>query len=135
MNSPDSQLFIVSAAAVLALLAIAFAVLIFSRLKQVSRRLDEAETALALNGEHYQGLAAGALGQGQRLLQLEQDFARLRSRLEEVAASGDGNGSAFNQAIRMARKGCSAREIMETCGLGEIEADLVVLMHKSGRID
>jgi hypothetical protein len=33
----------------------------------------------------------------------------------------------------MARKGHPASEIMETCGLSQMEADLVVLLHKEAR--
>lgn len=135
MSSPDIQLFAILVIGALASLAVVLAAVALGRLQDVRQRLAEVEASLALSDEHYQGLSAGALGQGQRLLQMEQDFARLRSRLDEVAASGDSGGAAFDQAIRMARKGRSAQEIMETCGLGEIEADLVVLMHKTGRID
>lgn len=132
MNLPSLSLL---AALGLAVLAALLAGLVLAQLRNLQRRLEEAELALAQNEEHYHGLSSSSLGQSRRLLQLEQEQARLRTRLDEVAASGDINDSVFNQAIRMARKGCSAQEIMETCGLGEIEADLVVLMHKTGRID
>jgi hypothetical protein len=138
MSLPDIQhiqLFAVLGIGALALLAAVLAAVALSRLRDVRQRLAEVEANLALSDEHYQGLSAGALGQGRRLLQMEQDFARLRSRMDEVAASGGSGSTAFDQAIRMARNGHSAQEIMETCGLGEIEADLVVLMHKTGRID
>lgn len=128
------QQLLLLALAVLALLAVVLAALSLVRLQELRRRLEETEAALAVSDQHYQGLSSSSLGQGRRLLQLEQDVGKLRARLEEVASSGDINDSVFNQAIRMARKGCSAQEIMDTCGLGQIEADLVVLMHKSGRM-
>ena len=117
-------------AVLLALLAGALAGFALWRLGALRRRLDELESALTVSEQHYQGLSSSSLSQGRRLLQLEQDLARLRARLEEVASSGDVSDSVFNQAIRMARRGCSAQEIMETCGIGQIEADLVVLMHQ-----
>lgn len=123
----------VLALALIALLGVVLAIFSLLRVQDLRRRLLEIQTSLEISDENYQGLSSSALGQGRRLLQLEQDLGRLRSRMEEVASSGDINDSVFNQAIRMARKGCSAQEIMDTCGLGEIEADLVVLMHKSGR--
>ncbi|NLO79042.1 MAG: DUF2802 domain-containing protein [Xanthomonadaceae bacterium] len=120
-------------AVLLALLAGALAGFALWRLGALRRRLDELESALTVSEQHYQGLSSSSLSQGRRLLQLEQDLARLRARLEEVASSGDVSDSVFNQAIRMARRGCSAQEIMETCGIGQIEADLVVLMHQKGQ--
>ena len=135
MTSPDTQLLTFLIPGVLALLALVLAGVALMRLGTLRRRLAELETQIALSSEHYRGLSIGAVGQGEQLLRLEQDLARLKNRLEEVASSSDGAGAVANQAIRMARKGCSAREIMETCGLSEIEADLVVLMHKSGRTE
>lgn len=120
-------------AVLLALLAGALAGFALWRLGALRRRLDELESALTVSEQHYQGLSSSSLSQGRRLLQLKQDLARLRARLEEVASSGDVSDSVFNQAIRMARRGCSAQEIMETCGIGQIEADLVVLMHQKGQ--
>jgi hypothetical protein len=130
MISPESQTWIVLLLAVVSVLALLLAGMALAGLKTVRRRLQDGESQLRASDENYHGLSLGALGQGQRLLELEQEQARLRSRLDALASSGDGSGSAFSQAIRMARKGSTAREIMEICGLGEIEADLVVLMHK-----
>lgn len=130
MISPELQSLVVLAACLLALLALIIAVAALSRASSMRRQLNELETREELSDEHYRGLSTGMLGQSEQLSRLEHEIGRLRSRLDEVASSGDGAGAAFSQAIRMARKGCSAREIMETCGLSEIEADLVVLMHK-----
>ena len=134
MIAPNIQLLATVAIGALASVATVVGIAALVRLQNVRHRLAEVEVALALGDEHYQGLSAGALGQSQRLLQLEQDFGRLRSRVEELASSGNGAGTAFNQAIHMASQGRSAQEIMDACGLGQIEADLVVLMHKSGRM-
>lgn len=109
-----------------AMLVAAMALRRFSRLPA---RLCDLEQAQAQAAEHFQGLAAGAIGQGRRLVQIEQHLGRLRERLDQLASS-DGAGGAFNTAIRLARKGISAREIMETCGLSEMEADLVILLHR-----
>jgi uncharacterized coiled-coil protein SlyX len=133
MSSPEIQLFTILIMGALALFALGLAAIAFVRLTAMHRRVGELEAQAEQNAEHYRGLSAGVVGQGEQLARLEQELVRLRSRLDEVAANSEGTGAAFDQAVRMARKGCSAREIMETCGLSEIEADLVVLMHKSGR--
>ncbi len=100
-----------------------------SRFSRIAARLRDLEQAQAQLTEHFQGLTAGAIGQGRQLAQLEQQLGRLRDRLDQLA-SNDSGGAAFNTAIRLARKGVSGREIMETCGLSEMEADLVILLHR-----
>lgn len=132
MISPDSAVAFYFLAAV-ALLAAAASLYLLSRMQGLAARLRELETRLEQSTEYFQGLSAGAVGQGEHLVKMEQDLARMRVRLDQLAASGEGSGAGFNQAIRMARKGCSAREIMETCGLSQVEADLVVLLHKEGQ--
>jgi hypothetical protein len=106
------------------------AVLALRRLSRLPARLRNLEQAQAQLAERFQGLAAGAIGQGRRLTQLEQHLGRLRERLDQLASSDGAGGGAFNTAIRLARRGISAREIMETCGLSEMEADLVILLHR-----
>jgi|SRR5690625_1178893 len=130
MISPEAQTLLIIILATISMLALILAGISFLRLKAMQRQLTMSEAQLQASEENYLGLSLGAQGQSRRLLELEQDQARLRARLDALASSGDGSGSAFSQAIRMARKGSTAREIMEICGLGEIEADLVVLMHK-----
>ncbi|KAB7627156.1 DUF2802 domain-containing protein [Alkalilimnicola sp. S0819] len=100
------------------------------RIAALGARLQRAEQRVNQVGETFQGLSAGARGQGEHLARVESDMARLRERMEQLATEGGGGGAAFNQAIRMARRGTSAAEIMETCGLSQVEADLVVLLHK-----
>lgn len=77
----------------------------------------------------YQGLSAGALGTGENLAKLKHDISRLSQRMEQVAEQSPG-GEAFSQAIRFARKGMAAEEIAETCGLTQVEAELVVMLHR-----
>ncbi|MDN5870578.1 MAG: DUF2802 domain-containing protein [Nitrococcus sp.] len=97
--------------------------------RRLTARLRGAEQAQAQLAEHFEGLTADGIRQGRRLAQIEQQLGRQRERLDQLACS-DGGGGAFNTAIRLARKGISAREIMETCGLSEMEADLVILLHR-----
>jgi uncharacterized coiled-coil protein SlyX len=118
--------------AILALLGVAALVVAISALRAqraLHARLEELELRLDQSSQYYQGLSASAVGQGELLSRVNRDLARLRERLEQMAATTEEGGAAFNQAIRMARKGSGADEIMETCGLSRVEADLVVLLH------
>lgn len=116
-------------AAALAALAVARARRLGRRLQGTERRLEGVETTHRQVLEHFRGLSAGAVSQGEHLARLEQNLARLRRRLDQVAASGGTDGNRFNQAIRMARKGTAAKEIADTCQISQVEADLVVLLH------
>ena len=81
--------------------------------------------------ETVEGLSAGAVAQGERIGRVEQELQRLKERLS-MLGSRESDNAAFDQAIRMARKGQPAADIAETCGLSKVEADLVVLIHQEG---
>ena len=102
------------------------------RAQRAEQRLEGIESTTRQILEHFRGLSAGAVGQGEHLARLEQNLARLRRRLDQVAAAGGSDGNRFNQAIRMARKGAVAKEIADTCEISQVEADLVVLLHGPG---
>jgi hypothetical protein len=129
MITPEAG-FLLFALALAALGALLWAALLHSRVRALQARLEGMERTLQQSTEWYQSLSEGALGQGQHLVQVRQDLDRLKDRIEQIAVS-DPAGSAFSHAIRMARRGCPAAEIMETCGLSRVEADLVVLLHRS----
>ena len=118
-------------ACLIAVGALSAVTVLWRRLADMQQRLDDAEARVGQIGQHFSGLTAGAVGQGRNLAKVQQDLGRLRDRLEQVASHEPG-GAAFEQAIRMARKGMSASEIMEACGLSRMEADLVVTLHREG---
>lgn len=120
------------AAAVIAGVAAWHALGLAGRLSRAEKRMEGLEATTQQILEHFQGLSAGAVGQGEHLARLEQNLSRLRRRLDQVAAAGGSDGGRFNQAIRMARKGAPAKEIAETCQISQVEADLVVLLHAPG---
>ena len=129
------ELIALAVVALLAVAALAVAVSAVRGRRALLARLEELELRLDQSSQHYQGLSASAVGQGELLSRVNRDLARLRERLEQMAATTEEGGAAFNQAIRMARKGSGADEIMETCGLSKVEADLVVLLHQGGEQD
>ncbi len=116
-------------AIVVAAVAAWHAIGIAGRVERLERRQEGVETTTQQILEHFRGLSAGAVGQGEHLARVEQNLSRVRRRLDQVAAGGGSDGSRFNQAIRMARKGTPAKEIMDTCQISQVEADLVVLLH------
>lgn len=112
----------------LAIVALALATVALWRIAILQRRLAGLGVTVESCQEQVRGLASAAASQQLHLSRARRDLERLRGQLERVA-SGDGADPAINQAIRMARKGLGAGEIMATCGLSQMEADLVVLVH------
>lgn len=98
------------------------------RQAKLLEQLRQSQQRLA---ENQQTAAAGAVAQGDQLVRLEQDLRRLKDQLTTVASRETGE-EAFNQAIRMARRGSSREDIMASCGLSLVEADLVLLLHREG---
>lgn len=123
---------VAAGAAVLALAALAVAGYLVQRSRAHARWLATMESRWADLAEQLKALTAGALGQGERLNRLEEDLGRLRHRLDTVASQETGGGPAFAQAIRLARRGVGVEEVMETCGLSRMEAELVVTLHRGG---
>lgn len=116
----------------LAVVAVAIALGLWRREQALEQRLRASEDKVDDLAEQLRALTAGAVGQGERLNQVEEDTGRLRHRLDTVASQEGGGGPAFSQAIRLARRGASAEEVMETCGLSQMEAELVVTLHRDG---
>ncbi|MBA1149561.1 DUF2802 domain-containing protein [Ectothiorhodospiraceae bacterium WFHF3C12] len=111
-----------------------FVAMLFARLDRQARRIGALEQSQKRVAEYMRGVSAGAVGQGQHVARLEQDLARVRDRMERVASSEGGGSTAFNHAIRMAQRGATAEELMEACGLSQMEADLVVLLHRDQQV-
>ncbi len=130
MITLELPLLVAGVATLIALVALIWVIVQAFKLRQLRTTVMGMERLLALNTEFYQGLSAGALGHGKHLARVRQDLMQLKDRIEQVAVT-DPSGAAFNQAIRMARKGCTAEEIMEACGISRVEADLVVVLHRS----
>lgn len=81
--------------------------------------------ATALGEARNQAMAAQAAATDLRaeLATLRHHLEQLEHRQERQAAAGSHTG--FRQAIALCRHGASARELVESCGLSEGEAQLV----------
>lgn len=122
------SLLVAVAALVVALGAVALAL---QHVRRVEARLAGLRDERRRLMEAVEGLSSGAVAQGERIARVEQELRRLKERLSMLGSRESGS-EAFEQAIRMARKGQPAEEIAEACGLSRVEADLVVLIHQEG---
>lgn len=84
------------------------------------------ESALVGLSEHIQSVE-----KAQHALRAGQD--RFSARLDELAARLSDNDGAYAHAIRLASQGrVSVRELVENYGIPEVEAALLVRMHREG---
>ena len=79
--------------------------------------------------DQISALNAGWIGMGDRFLKLEKDMQALSSRLDDLQSQLQSN-TPYAHAITLAQKGSSADEIMELCGLGLNEAQLLIMLHQ-----
>lgn len=129
MALPDAlPLYLSAAGLALALLALLVGWRAVVSVRRLRRQVDGLESSLRRTNEQYQGLSAAAVGSGDQLSKTHLELARLKARVEQVAQSAPAPAG-YEQAIRMARKGMGAAEIMDTCGVGQVEADLIVRLH------
>ena len=65
---------------------------------------------------------------GNRVVGTEQQLRRLKERQDQMELRG-GNQKSYSQAIQMAQKGISAKELVLNCGITQGEADLLTMLH------
>jgi hypothetical protein len=69
-------------------------------------------------------------GIGDRLGEMEQQLRLLAERQDQLDLRQPANHS-YKLAIKLARNGTNADELVRTCGISRGEAELVVMLHKS----
>ncbi len=118
-------------AAVLAGIIIILAILVsklWGDIKKLNKKLLAVESSFKQLSDSFHGFSAGAVGQSEHMAKVEKDIDQLRSRIETVAMN-EQQSVGHTQAIRMAKRGASAEEIAEACGLTKVEADLIIRLH------
>jgi len=120
------------AALLLATLGFVMALICYSHVRQLKRRLVEArqETHLlvkALRNETH-AMGSGAIGVGQRLVEVEK---RLNSTMERQMEfeQRDPGSLPYAYAVRLVEMGASAEDLINNCGLARVEAELITLVH------
>lgn len=72
-------------------------------------------------------LCTGALGTGGHLGRIERELLRIGERQDRLERQGAGQGE-YDRAARMIRSGAGIEELIEQCGLGRAEAELLLRM-------
>jgi DNA-binding transcriptional regulator of glucitol operon len=117
-----AQLFVV-----IFIIALLFAI---SRMRKQAQRRDATLQTLQ---DDLAALCNGAVGIGDHLCHVEQRVRKLSERQDQVDLH-DPDFHSFDHAIRLVQNGASVEEVMANCGLARSEAELVVTLHRTGKI-
>lgn len=126
MNLPNIEFFLILGRAVFLIFSFALAAVTFTAWRRAARR--QTEQVMAQN----QALLDRLSDITARLDSTDQRVAGLAERLEQPAprgASTPASPQGYQIAIRLARSGASAEELVGGCGLTRTEAELVRRLH------
>lgn len=73
-------------------------------------------------------LCEGAAGTDDRILRFEQTLAKIRDHQHSIDLSANSQ-SAYDHAIRLARKGAGIEQLIDNCNLSDEEAHLINRLH------
>ena len=74
-------------------------------------------------------MRAGTIGLGERLVKMERKMNALIQRIDQLELDAGGQNS-YAQAIKLVKQGINKKDLMNTCELSEVEAGLLMMMHK-----
>ena len=102
------------------------------RIQSFQKLLTEQSGSGQLSDE-LSALNAGSIGLGGRFLKLERDLQTYARRIDELQSQIHSN-SPYAQAILMAQRGSSLKDLIEVCGLSVNEAQLLLMLHQKKRV-
>ncbi|MCW8956769.1 MAG: DUF2802 domain-containing protein [Gammaproteobacteria bacterium] len=101
------------------------------QIESFKKLLSEQSGSVPLIDE-LSALNAGSIGMGGRFLKLERDLQACTRHIDELQSQIH-NNSPYAQAILMAQRGSSLKDIIEVCGLSVNEAQLLIMLHQKSR--
>ena len=124
---PDEILFALAAAACAALVACGLLALARRRARQADAAMERLRVELVALRQESGAQSATLLGLAGRFDSLQRQLA-VDARFATPAANA-GGGSAFELAIRLARGGASAEDLVAACMMSRPEAELALRLH------
>ena len=100
--------------------------LLFRRLQQHERRHQALINVLR---NEIQAMTNSSIGMGRRLIGIEQKLNLTADKQLELE-NRDPNALAYNQATRLMEMGADVDDLVQNCGIGRPEAELMALLHK-----
>lgn len=114
------------ASLIIALGACAACFVLFRRLQQHERRHQALINVLR---NEIQAMTNSSIGMGRRLIGVEQKLNLTADKQLELE-NRDPTALAYNQATRLMEMGADVDDLVQNCGIGRPEAELMALLHK-----
>lgn len=114
------------ASLIIALGACAACFVLFRRLQQHERRHQALINVLR---NEIQAMTNSSIGMGRRLIGVEQKLNLTADKQLELE-NRDPSALAYNQATRLMEMGADVDDLVQNCGIGRPEAELMALLHK-----
>jgi len=111
---------------VIALSTAASSFVLFKRLQKNERRHQALINVLR---NEIQAMTNGSIGMGRRLIEVEQKLNLTADKQLELE-NRDPSALAYNQATRLMEMGADVDDLVQNCGIGRPEAELMALLHK-----
>ncbi|WP_286239939.1 DUF2802 domain-containing protein [Neptuniibacter halophilus] len=99
---------------------------LFRRLRQHERRHQALINVLR---NEIQAMTNSSIGMGRRLIEVEQKLNLTADKQLELE-NRDPSALAYNQATRLMEMGADVDDLVQNCGIGRPEAELMALLHK-----
>tara|TARA_B100001063_G_C16518852_1_gene430613 strand:+ start:215 stop:619 length:405 start_codon:yes stop_codon:yes gene_type:complete len=112
--------------ALLSLLALVSCIVLFKRMRQYERRQ---QVLVGLLRNEIQAITNSSIGMGRRVVEIEQKLNNTAEKQLELE-NRDPGAMAFNQAARLMEMGANVDDLVESCGIGRPEAELMALLHQ-----
>ncbi|WP_416885841.1 DUF2802 domain-containing protein [Marinospirillum sp.] len=114
------------------LVACASMLLVRRHIRHLNQRLDESKKEMhllvkALRNETH-AMGSGAIGVGQRLVEVEKRLNSTVERQMEIEQKDPGS-LPYAYAVRLVEMGATAEDLIQNCGLARVEAELIALVH------
>ncbi|EAR60553.1 DUF2802 domain-containing protein [Neptuniibacter caesariensis] len=100
--------------------------MLFRRLQQQERRHQALINVLR---NEIQAMTNSSIGMGRRLIEVEQKLNLTADKQLELE-NRDPGVLAYNQAARLMEMGADVDDLVQSCGIGRPEAELMALLHK-----
>lgn len=100
--------------------------ILFRRLQQQERQHQALINVLR---NEIQAMTNSSIGMGRRLIEVEQKLNLTADKQMELE-NRDPGVLAYNQAARLMEMGADVDDLVQNCGIGRPEAELMALLHK-----
>ncbi len=96
-------------------------------LSMIEDRLALSQAQVAQLDQQVSALCSASVGTGNHIVKLEQKVQRLNERQNKIEMRATG-GQNYLQANQLVDKGADCNQLIESCGLTQGEAELLVVM-------